>query len=87
MPRKTRRVKGLMNVAYNSQGVVWKLEETPSSLDRGSKLRDHFAKVATTNGVEVSVPAPRSYVIKTLQNKLIENWESWWSNSNTGLRI
>ncbi|GFU11454.1 hypothetical protein TNCV_1983641 [Trichonephila clavipes] len=38
---------------------------------------DHFAKVATANGVEVSVPAPRSYVIKTLQNKLIKDWESW----------
>ncbi|GFV85140.1 uncharacterized protein TNCV_4171931 [Trichonephila clavipes] len=47
----------------------------------------HFAKVAISNGVEVSVPTPHSYVIKTLQNKLIEGWESWWSNSNTGLRV
>ncbi|GFT56065.1 uncharacterized protein TNCV_76101 [Trichonephila clavipes] len=47
---------------------------------------DHFAKVATANGVEVSA-APRSYAIKTLQIKLIEDWESWWSNSNTGLRV
>ncbi|GFW35560.1 hypothetical protein TNCV_2462021 [Trichonephila clavipes] len=31
---------------------------------------DHFAKVATSNGVEVSVPTPHSYVIKILQNKL-----------------
>ncbi|GFX52243.1 hypothetical protein TNCV_4801001 [Trichonephila clavipes] len=31
---------------------------------------DHFAKVATANGVDVSVTALRSYVIKTLQNKL-----------------
>ncbi|GFV69794.1 hypothetical protein TNCV_431131 [Trichonephila clavipes] len=50
-------------------------------------IPDHFAKVATTNEVEVSVPAPRSDVIKTLQNQLIEDWESWWSNSNTGLRV
>ncbi|GFY12356.1 uncharacterized protein TNCV_284591 [Trichonephila clavipes] len=35
----------------------------------------------------MSVPAPRSYVIKSLQNKLIQDWESWWSNSNTGLRV
>ncbi|GFW52892.1 uncharacterized protein TNCV_2394711 [Trichonephila clavipes] len=47
-------------------------------------LENHFAKVATTNSVEVSVPTSRSYVIKTLHNKLIEDWESWWSNSNTG---
>ncbi|GFU04146.1 uncharacterized protein TNCV_862921 [Trichonephila clavipes] len=47
----------------------------------------HFAKVASADGVEVRVPAPRSYVIKTFQNKLIEDWESWWSNSNTGLRV
>ncbi|GFU11196.1 hypothetical protein TNCV_406321 [Trichonephila clavipes] len=37
---------------------------------------NHFAKVATTNGVEVSVPVPHSYAIKFLQNKLIEDWES-----------
>ncbi|GFW36111.1 uncharacterized protein TNCV_4929741 [Trichonephila clavipes] len=48
---------------------------------------DRFAKVATTNGVEVSVSTPPSYVIKTLQNKLIESWKSWWSNSNTGLQV
>ncbi|GFS51831.1 RNase H domain-containing protein [Trichonephila clavipes] len=65
-----------------------------SSLDRGSKITrlvvvttDHFAEVTTTNGVEVSVPPPRSYVIKMLKNKLIEDWESWSSNSNTGLRV
>ncbi|GFS61682.1 hypothetical protein TNCV_4313161 [Trichonephila clavipes] len=40
----------------------------------------HFAKVATTNDVEVDDPAPSSYVIKILQNKLIEDWESWLSN-------
>ncbi|GFU78473.1 RNase H domain-containing protein [Trichonephila clavipes] len=53
-------------------------------------IADHFAKVATTNGAEVSVPDHRSYVIKTLQNKLIEDWVvelSWWSNSNAGLRV
>ncbi|GFV23543.1 RNase H domain-containing protein [Trichonephila clavipes] len=55
--------------------------------DAGLEKLNHFAKVATANGVEVSVPAPRSYVIKTLQNKLIGGWESWWSNSNTGLRV
>ncbi|GFU67981.1 hypothetical protein TNCV_2823241 [Trichonephila clavipes] len=33
-------------------------------------FRYHFAEVATANGVEVSVPAPCSYVFKTLQNKL-----------------
>ncbi|GFX74109.1 uncharacterized protein TNCV_490731 [Trichonephila clavipes] len=49
-------------------------------------IGDHFAEVATINGVQVSFLSPRSYVIKTLQNKLIEDWESWWSNSNTGLR-
>ncbi|GFV60198.1 uncharacterized protein TNCV_1924401, partial [Trichonephila clavipes] len=43
--------------------------------------------VATTNGVGVSVPAPSSYVIKFLQNKLIQDCESWCSNSNTGLRV
>ncbi|GFV59144.1 uncharacterized protein TNCV_2338851 [Trichonephila clavipes] len=53
-----------------------------------SMFHDHpFAKVTAANGVEVSVPAPRSYVIKTLQNKLIEDRESWWSNSNTGFRV
>ncbi|GFU91999.1 hypothetical protein TNCV_192481 [Trichonephila clavipes] len=50
----------------------------------GSEI-DHFS--TTTNGVEVSVPTPRSYVINFLQNKLIEVWESWWSNSNTGLKF
>ncbi|GFQ99470.1 RNase H domain-containing protein [Trichonephila clavata] len=50
-------------------------------------IADHFAKVATTNGVEVGVPAPRSYVMKILQNKLIEDWESLFSNSDTGLRV
>ncbi|GFV17714.1 RNase H domain-containing protein [Trichonephila clavipes] len=56
------------------------------AIEEGRKC-DHFAKVATTNGVEVSVPVSSSYVIKTLQNKLIEDWESWWPNSNTGLRV
>ncbi|GFU07578.1 hypothetical protein TNCV_2225521 [Trichonephila clavipes] len=51
------------------------------------KRDDHFAEIATTNDVEVSVPAPLSYVIKTLQNKLVEDWESWWLNSYTGLRV
>ncbi|GFW06430.1 RNase H domain-containing protein [Trichonephila clavipes] len=55
--------------------------------DKEWKAFDHFAKVSTPNGIEVSVPTPRSYVIKTLQNKLIKDWDSWWSNSNTGLRV
>ncbi|GFW05839.1 hypothetical protein TNCV_603111 [Trichonephila clavipes] len=46
-----------------------------------------FGKVATTNGVEVSVLVPRSYVIKSLKNELIEDWKSWRSNSNSGLRV
>ncbi|GFV45405.1 hypothetical protein TNCV_5055991 [Trichonephila clavipes] len=50
-------------------------------------VTDHFAEVATTNGVEVNVPTPHSYVIQFLQNKSIVNWESRWSNSNTGLRV
>ncbi|GFQ89309.1 hypothetical protein TNCT_254101 [Trichonephila clavata] len=44
-------------------------------------IADHFAKVATTNGVEVSVPAPSA--LMSLQNKLIERS----SNSNNGLRV
>ncbi|GFW77702.1 RNase H domain-containing protein [Trichonephila clavipes] len=60
----------------------------PKEKNSTQKLsRNHFAKLANTNCVDVSVPAPRSYVIKTLQNKLIEDWESWWSTSKTGLRV
>ncbi|GFW01553.1 hypothetical protein TNCV_5137361 [Trichonephila clavipes] len=45
-------------------------EKTFSVAFRCTARGDHFAKVATTNGIERSFPAPRSYVIKTLQNKL-----------------
>ncbi|GFY16190.1 RNase H domain-containing protein [Trichonephila clavipes] len=40
-----------------------------------------------STGVEANVPAPCSYAIKTLQDKLIENWERWWSKSNTDLQV
>ncbi|GFW81930.1 hypothetical protein TNCV_2886041 [Trichonephila clavipes] len=76
------------NVFKERKGPL-KTVQTPENLEqvRVSIHTDHFAKAATANGVEVRVSAPRSCVIKTLQNELIEDWESRWSNSNTGLRV
>ncbi|GFV23942.1 RNase H domain-containing protein [Trichonephila clavipes] len=73
-----KRLKALPLAWCGSLEREMPAHESPSSLDL-----DYFAKVATTNGVEVSVPTPHSYVNQFLQNKFIEDW----TNSNTGLRV
>ncbi|GBL87575.1 hypothetical protein AVEN_165182-1 [Araneus ventricosus] len=56
---------------------------------QGNELADQQAKLATTTGVDKDIPAPRSFIKRTLNIYMINEWNEYWRqyNSASGARV
>ncbi|GBL94478.1 hypothetical protein AVEN_6186-1 [Araneus ventricosus] len=52
----------------------------------GNELADHSAKIASSCGADMSIPAPFSYIKRVCKEFLMNEWNSYWKNSTTGKR-
>ncbi|GFX47161.1 hypothetical protein TNCV_2747371 [Trichonephila clavipes] len=72
--KRNRPLRSLLREVETDKAREKSAELMDVNHERESKVeKNDFAKLATTNGVEVSVPTPRSVVLRLLQNKLIED--------------
>ncbi|GFS91003.1 RNase H domain-containing protein [Nephila pilipes] len=55
--------------------------------DYCNEIADFFAKLAITYGEKKNFPAPQSHIVMTLKNKLLSDWEVWWSTCNNGIWV
>ncbi|GBN53833.1 hypothetical protein AVEN_179728-1 [Araneus ventricosus] len=56
---------------------------------QGNELADQQAKLATTTGVDKDIPAPRSFIKRTLNIYMINEWNEYWRqyDSASGARV
>ncbi|GBN70217.1 hypothetical protein AVEN_271441-1 [Araneus ventricosus] len=56
---------------------------------QGNELADQQAKLATTTGIDIDIPAPRSFIKRTLQTYMINEWNEYWRlyDSASGARV
>ncbi|GBN35783.1 hypothetical protein AVEN_79535-1 [Araneus ventricosus] len=56
---------------------------------QGNELADQQAKLATTTGEELSIPAPRSFLNRTLKQLILHEWCGYWNKytSASGTRV
>ncbi|GBN84855.1 hypothetical protein AVEN_83301-1 [Araneus ventricosus] len=52
----------------------------------GNELADHFTKIASSCGADMSIPAPYPYVKRVCKEFLMNERNSYWKNSTTGKR-
>ncbi|GBM19725.1 hypothetical protein AVEN_85-1, partial [Araneus ventricosus] len=53
----------------------------------GNELADQYAKIATTDGQELNIPAPYTYVKRKIQNYILDSWQRHWEESGKGVRV
>ncbi|GBM50219.1 hypothetical protein AVEN_134790-1 [Araneus ventricosus] len=53
----------------------------------GNELADQFAKIATTDGQELNIPAPYTYVKRKIQNYILDSWQRHWEDSGKGVKV
>ncbi|GBM33899.1 hypothetical protein AVEN_74639-1 [Araneus ventricosus] len=52
----------------------------------GNELADHFAKISSSCGADMSIPVPYSYVKRVCKEFLMNERNSYWKNPTTGKR-
>ncbi|GBN21860.1 hypothetical protein AVEN_51790-1 [Araneus ventricosus] len=52
----------------------------------GNELADQYVKIATTNGEELNIPAPYTYVKRKIKNYILDSWQRHWEDSGKGVR-
>ncbi|GBN73187.1 hypothetical protein AVEN_236878-1 [Araneus ventricosus] len=72
---------------YNAKDLVSLVWVKAHAGNPGNELGDHFAKIASSCGADMSIPAPYSYVKRVCKEFLMNEWNSYWKNSTTGKRI
>ncbi|GBN40251.1 hypothetical protein AVEN_106826-1 [Araneus ventricosus] len=53
----------------------------------GNELADQHAKLATKVGENLDIPAPYSFLKRCLKQFVLENWQTYWDDSGTGVRV
>ncbi|GBN92373.1 Putative protein in type-1 retrotransposable element R1DM [Araneus ventricosus] len=55
----------------------------------GNELADQNAKQAILSGVELDIPAPRSFLKRKLKSHILNSWNSYWNQygSASGVRV
>ncbi|GBM33491.1 hypothetical protein AVEN_272991-1 [Araneus ventricosus] len=79
-------ISGLKDNLYNAKDLVSLVWVKAHAGNPGNELADHFAKIASSCGVDMSIPAPYSYVKRVCKEFLMNEWNSYWKNSTTGKR-
>ncbi|GBM35649.1 hypothetical protein AVEN_244533-1 [Araneus ventricosus] len=71
---------------YNAKDLVSLVWVKAHAGNPGNELADHFEKIASSCGADMSIPAPYSYVKRVCKEFLMNEWNSYWKNSTTGKR-
>ncbi|GBL81551.1 hypothetical protein AVEN_147047-1, partial [Araneus ventricosus] len=71
---------------YNAKDLVSLVSVKAHADNPGNELADHFAKIASSCGADMSIPTPYSYVKSVCKEFLMNEWNSYWKNSTTGKR-
>ncbi|GBN09324.1 hypothetical protein AVEN_88038-1 [Araneus ventricosus] len=79
------RASSLDNL-YNAKDLVILVWVKAHAGNPGNELADHFAKIASSCGADMSIPAPYSYVKRVCKKFLMNEWNSYWKNSTTDKR-
>ncbi|GBO13412.1 hypothetical protein AVEN_228734-1 [Araneus ventricosus] len=69
---------------YNSKDLVSLVWVKTHAGNPSNELADHFTKIASACGADMSIPAPYSYVKRVYKEFLMNEWNSYWKNSTTG---
>ncbi|GBM07150.1 hypothetical protein AVEN_15407-1 [Araneus ventricosus] len=81
---KSNFVLSVKDNRYNAKDLVSHVWVEAHAGNPGNELSDHFAKIASSCGADMSIPAPYSYVKRVCKEFLINEWNSYWQNSTTG---
>ncbi|GBM93191.1 hypothetical protein AVEN_93748-1 [Araneus ventricosus] len=71
---------------YNAKDLVSLVWVKAHACNPGNELADQFAKIASSCGADMSIPAPYSYVKRVCKEFLMNESNSYWKNSTTGKR-
>ncbi|GBN57425.1 hypothetical protein AVEN_10584-1 [Araneus ventricosus] len=52
-----------------------------------NELADQYAKIATTDGQELNIPAPYTYVERKIKNYILDSWQRHWKDSGKSVRV
>ncbi|GBN20146.1 hypothetical protein AVEN_227207-1 [Araneus ventricosus] len=83
---KSNFVLSVKDNLYNAKDLVSHVWVKAHAGNPGNELADHFAKIASSCGADMSIPAPYSYVKRVCKEFLMNEWNSYWKNSTTGKR-
>ncbi|GBM46751.1 hypothetical protein AVEN_31375-1 [Araneus ventricosus] len=83
---KSNFVLSVKDNLYNAKDLVSLVWVKADAGNPGNELADHFAKIASSCGANMSIPAPYSYVKRVCKEFLMNEWNSYWKNSTTGKR-
>ncbi|GBN06418.1 hypothetical protein AVEN_78117-1 [Araneus ventricosus] len=77
-------VKSKMFQTIGSVGLSWVKAHAGIT---GNELADQYAKLATTDGQELNIPAPYTYVKRKIQNYILDSWKRHWGDSGKCVRV
>ncbi|GBM80361.1 hypothetical protein AVEN_16456-1 [Araneus ventricosus] len=83
---KSNFVLSVKDNLYNAKDLVSLVWVKVHAGNPGNELADHFAKIASSCGADMSIPAPYSNVKRICKDFLMIEWNSYWKNSTTGKR-
>ncbi|GBL87712.1 hypothetical protein AVEN_81331-1 [Araneus ventricosus] len=75
---------GVKDNLYNAKDLVSLFSVKTHAGNPDNELVDHFAKIASSCGADMSIPAPYSYVKRVYKEFLMNEGNSYWKNSTTG---
>ncbi|GBL74136.1 hypothetical protein AVEN_231027-1 [Araneus ventricosus] len=84
---KSNFVLSVKDNLYNAKDLVSLVWVKAHVGNPGNELADHFAKIASSCGADMSRPSPYSYVKRACKEFLMNEWNSYWKNSTTGLNV
>ncbi|GBL89190.1 hypothetical protein AVEN_255299-1 [Araneus ventricosus] len=82
-------VLSIKDNVYNAKDLVSLVCVNAHAGNPDNDLADHFAKIASCCGADMSIPAPYLYLLHIRKKRvckefLMNEWNSYWKNSNTG---
>ncbi|GBM21866.1 hypothetical protein AVEN_32854-1 [Araneus ventricosus] len=81
---KSNFVLSVKDNLYNAKDLVSLVWVKAHAGNPGNELADHFAKIASSCGADMSIPAP--FVKRVCKEFLMNEWNSYWKKSTTGKR-
>ncbi|GBO13821.1 hypothetical protein AVEN_236087-1 [Araneus ventricosus] len=81
---KSNFVLSVKDNLYNAKDLVSLVWVKAHACNLGNELADHFAKIASSCGADMSTPY--SYIKRVCKEFLMNEWNAYWKNSTTGKR-